>query len=92
MAGRRKERLADEMKNEVSRILLFDMSDPRIGFMTVTGVELSGDMRSAAVKVSVMGDDKTQAITMNVIKGAAGLHTEGAGPAHQDALCAAGAV
>jgi ribosome-binding factor A len=73
MAGRRKERLADEVRAEVSRILLYNMSDPRIGFVTVTGVELSSDMRSAAVKISVMGDEKTQAITMNVIKGAAGF-------------------
>jgi len=35
-------------------------------------------MRSAAVKISVMGDEKTQAITMNVIKGRP-VHTEGTG-------------
>lgn len=73
MASRRKERLADQIRDEVSRILLYEMSDPRTGFMTVTSVELSKDLRRAVIGVSVLGDDKTQAVTLNVIKHARGF-------------------
>ena len=73
MASRRKERLADQVRDEVSRILLYEMSDPRTGFMTVTRVDLSNDLRRAVVGVSVLGDGKTQAITLNVIKHARGF-------------------
>ena len=72
MTLRRKERLADAIKGEVSRIILFELTDPRIGFVTVTGVEMSADLRSAKVMISVMGDDKARAVTMNVLQHARG--------------------
>jgi len=72
MTLRKKERLADAIKSEVSRIILFEMTDPRVGFMTVTGVELSGDLKSAKVKVSVMGEERQRAVTMNVLRHARG--------------------
>ncbi len=72
MALRRKERLADAIKAEVSRIILFEMTDPRVGFVTVTAVELSGDLKQAKVKVSVMGDEREQAVTLSVIRHARG--------------------
>ncbi len=71
-AGHRKDRLGDQIKDEISRILLYEMSDPRMGFVTVTGVELSGDLRNATVKLSVLGDEKTQAVTMSVLARARG--------------------
>jgi len=73
MTLRKKERLADLVKAEVSRTILFEMKDPRIGFVTVTGVDLSGDLRAAKVKISIMGDEKTQAVTMSVIRRARGF-------------------
>jgi ribosome-binding factor A len=72
MASRRKERLADQVRDIVSTILLFELQDPRMGFVTVTGVDLSGDLRQATVKVSVLGDQKEQVVTMNVIRHARG--------------------
>jgi len=72
MATRRKDRLADQIRDEVSRILLFEMNDPRMGFVTVTGVDLTGDLKLAKIKISVMGDEKDQTVTMNVIKHARG--------------------
>jgi ribosome-binding factor A len=72
MSLRKKERLADAIKAEVSRIILFDMTDPRLGFITVTGVELSSDLRTATVKLSVMGDEKVQTVTINAIQHARG--------------------
>jgi ribosome-binding factor A len=72
MALRKKERLAEAIQAEVSRIILFELTDPRIGFVTVTGVDLSGDLHSAVVKISVLGDERAQAVTMNVIRHARG--------------------
>lgn len=73
MALRRKERLAEQIQSEVSKILLYDMNDPRMGFVTVTGVEMASNLRFAKVKVSVLGDEKVQTVTMNVIKRARGF-------------------
>jgi ribosome-binding factor A len=72
MTLRKKERLADAIKAEVSRIILFELTDPRIGFVTVTGVEMAADLHSAKVKISVMGDEKVRAVTMSVITHARG--------------------
>jgi ribosome-binding factor A len=72
MAPSRKERLAEQVKEMLSRIILFELQDPRVSFTTVTGVELSGDMRRAAVKISVMGDEKEQTVTFNTLRRAQG--------------------
>lgn len=72
MALRRRERLADLIRSEVSRIILFEMKDPRMGFVTVTGVDVSSDMHIAKVRISVLGDEKVQAVTMHVIQSARG--------------------
>jgi ribosome-binding factor A len=55
--GVRQERIALAMQREVSDILSTLVKDPRIGFVTVTGVELSRDYAYAKVFVSVLGDD-----------------------------------
>ena len=55
------EKLQELIKQEMSKMLLNDLKDPRIGFVTVTGVEMTGDLREAKIFVSVMGDaDKVQ--------------------------------
>jgi len=53
----RSERIAEAIREEISRIILHELSDPRIGFVTVTGVDLSPDLTNARVLVSVMGTD-----------------------------------
>src|SRR5215469_16452960 len=45
MAGRRPERLGEQLKEEVNQIILGELNDPRIGLVTVTGVEVSSDLR-----------------------------------------------
>jgi ribosome-binding factor A len=72
MALRKKERLADAIRAEVSRVILFEMTDPRLGFITVTGVDITGDLKTATVKISILGDEKARAITMSVIRHARG--------------------
>jgi ribosome-binding factor A len=55
---KRAERVSDQMKQEIADILMRKIKDPRIGFVTVTDVEVADDLRNAKVFVSVYGSDK----------------------------------
>ncbi|MHC4713386.1 MAG: 30S ribosome-binding factor RbfA [Planctomycetota bacterium] len=72
MSSPRKVRLENQIRDIVSSILLFELQDPRLGFTTVTAVELSRDLRRAVIKVSVLGDERQRTVTMNVIRHARG--------------------
>ena len=58
MAKVRVEKLQELMKQEISDIIFHELKDPRIGFVTVTSVACTEDLREAKVYVSVMGDEK----------------------------------
>lgn len=63
---RRAERLAEAIRTEVATFLRDGAKDPRlVGFVTVTGVEVTRDLRRAAVFVSVMGTDTERASTLD---------------------------
>lgn len=70
--GRRQERLADQIRTEVAGMIAGELSDPRIGFATLTRVELSGDLRHARVLVSVLGSEEDQVKTLEGLSSAAG--------------------
>jgi ribosome-binding factor A len=70
--GHRQERLADQIRIEVAEMIEGELKDPRIGFATVTRVELSPDMRHGRVLVSVMGDEKEQKETLAGLASARG--------------------
>jgi ribosome-binding factor A len=57
---KRSARVGDQMKQEIADILMRKIKDPRIGFVTVTDVELSDDLRNAKVFVSIYGGDKEE--------------------------------
>lgn len=76
MAGQRVERLREEIKKEASDIIR-KLKDPRVGFVTVTDVEVSGDLRHVKIFVSVYGDDDAKEATMDALRGATGhIRTE----------------
>lgn len=58
MGQLRMERVQELMKQELSKIILQDLKDPRIGFVTVTAVDVSSDLRNARVYVSLMGSEQ----------------------------------
>ena len=60
---KRSERVSDQMKHEIADILMRKIKDPRIGFVTVTDVEVADDLRNAKVFVSVYGGDKEETLT-----------------------------
>ena len=57
MGQLRVEKVQELMKQEISQIILQELKDPRIGFVTVTSVECTGDLREAKVYVSLMGSE-----------------------------------
>ncbi len=55
--SRRGDRVADLLRGELSSLLLDGMRDPRIRLATISAVEVTGDLRLARVRVSVLGGD-----------------------------------
>jgi ribosome-binding factor A len=62
--SRRTERIADLIRQELGQLLEREVKDPRIGFATITGVEVTGDLRMALVSVSVLGDENQKKQTL----------------------------
>lgn len=69
----RSRRLAELLKEEISDIILREVKDPRIGFVSLTDVEVSGDLRHAKVFVSVIGSEQERKDTMDGLKQATGF-------------------
>lgn len=70
---RRSERVAEGIREEVATFLAEDAKDPRIvGLVTVTGVDVTRDLRHAKVFVSVMGSDVERQATLEGLDSAAG--------------------
>ena len=57
MSSRRIERVQEVIKRLAGEVILHEISDPRMGFITVTGVKVSPDMRQARVYVSILGSE-----------------------------------
>ncbi len=53
----RTEKVAQAIKKEVSLIIHNELNDPRVGFVTITNVEITADLRTAKVFYSVLGPD-----------------------------------
>ncbi|HUE16847.1 MAG TPA: 30S ribosome-binding factor RbfA [Planctomycetaceae bacterium] len=73
MSLRRIAKIAEAVREQVSTSILFDLKDPRVKHVTVTRVEVSSDLRNAKVYVSVMGDEKTQRLTLHGLESARGF-------------------
>ena len=67
----RPERVAELVREDVAAFLTSDARDPRIGFVTVTSVEVSGDLSHARIRVSVMGVEEEKARTLDGLESAA---------------------
>jgi len=73
MTSHRPGRIAEEIKREVTRMLRDEIKDPRVGFVTVTGVEVTPDIRYAKIYVSILGNDETKVQSLNSLEKAAGF-------------------
>jgi ribosome-binding factor A len=73
MAGARMRRINEVLREVVGAAIAGDLSDPRIGFVTVTSVETSPDLRTAKVFVSVLGDEEQRAATLEGLRSSHGV-------------------
>jgi ribosome-binding factor A len=68
--GKRTERLGGQIQQEISDIITRKVKDPRLGFVTVTGVKMSPDLRYATVYVTVMGADEEADTSLGCLESA----------------------
>lgn len=73
MSNKRAVRVGELLKEEISQIVLREMKDPRIGFVSITDVEVSGDLRHAKVFISVYGTEKEKEETLAGLQQAQGF-------------------
>lgn len=73
MTSRRVLKAAQAVRQVVSMAILAELKDPRVRNVTVTQVEMSPDMRSAKVYVSVMGDETQARLTLRGLQNSAGF-------------------
>ncbi len=69
----RPERIAALIQEALATALTKELKDPRVGFVTLTGVTVSQDGTHASVRVSVMGDEQTKDSAMEGLKSARGF-------------------
>lgn len=70
--SRRTNRLEESIREEVANLIASGLKDPRIGFVTVTGVQLTADLRHVRIKVGVLGDQKARETSLAGLRQAAG--------------------
>ena len=73
MSTIRQEQIQNRLVEEVSDMLRRDLKDPRLGFVTVTGAEISRDLRHAKVYVSVLGSEDDKRQTLDALRRASGF-------------------
>ncbi len=83
MQGKRIERVGHLIQMELSRLLLHRVKDPRLGFVTITHVKVTPDLRSACVFYSAMGDEKSRKNSQVALEKAAGFLQKEIGSAIQ---------
>ena len=66
-------RRVDEAVRKVLSEGIAELKDPRVGFVTVTAVQVTNDLEHATVWVSIFGSDKARAATMGALEGATGV-------------------
>jgi ribosome-binding factor A len=73
MATPRMRRINEMLREVVGAAITTELSDPRIGFVTVTSVETSPDLRAAKVHVSVLGSDEEREATLEGLRSSHGV-------------------
>ena len=73
MTKHRASRLAETLKVEISQMIREELKDPRIGFVTVTTIDVAEDLGHAKVFVSVLGDEAQRKESIDALNRAAGF-------------------
>ena len=69
----RTRRVADRIKEVVASALESKVKDPRLGFVTITDVRVTGDLQTASIFYTVLGSDEERNATAAALKSATGL-------------------
>lgn len=69
----RANRVGEQMKKELGEIISLKLKDPRVGFVTITDVQVTGDLQQATVYISVLGDDEQKENTLKGLAKAKGF-------------------
>jgi ribosome-binding factor A len=73
MSGERMRRVDEAMREVLSGAITSELKDPRVGFVTVTAVDTSPDLRHARVFVSVLGEEPVRRRSMDGLRSAHGF-------------------
>ncbi len=73
MQGKRLERVNQLIKEEISMLLQRELKDPRLGFVTVTEVDVTADLKQAKVYVSVLGPEEKWVSSFQALESARGF-------------------
>jgi len=66
---KRSQRVSDLLREEIADIITYRLKDPRIGFITVTGVDVTDDLKIARVYISVLKDEEKK-LTLEILNAA----------------------
>ena len=66
-------RLDEQFREEISKLLMKGLKDPRIGFVTISRVEITNDLSYAKVFISVLGSDREKAASLIGLRNSAGF-------------------
>lgn len=73
MQGKRIQRVGHLIQMELGRLIVTKVKDPRLGFVTVTHVDVTPDLKSARVFYSAMGDERAKKASQTALEKAAGF-------------------
>lgn len=73
MVSVRPGRVGEQIKKELSQIIQYEFKDPRVGFVTITGVDVTGDLSQATVYLSVFGDEQQKTDTLKALTSGTGF-------------------
>ncbi len=73
MSSIRLHKINELLRREISDIIHSEVEDPKVGFVTITNVDVTKDLKYATVRISVLGKDKKKQSTINCLNNAAGF-------------------
>ena len=73
MASNRVLKVADRIKEVIAQLLETRVKDPRLGFITITDVRVTGDLQQASIFYTVLGDDEARSSTAAALASAKGM-------------------
>ena len=66
---KRSQRVSDLLREEIADIIFYKLKDPRLGFITVTGVDVTDDLKMASIYISVLKEEEKKS-TLDILNSA----------------------